>query len=275
MGEYPLILFTVLSQTAAGAAITLAMLDNRTDQLDKAAGKRAALAVFVLTAVSLGISLLHVGHPFNVYRAMSNLGSSWLSREALLFSLLAALLLVYYFQWKEERTRALRRTLGWLIAATAVLAVIASGMIYVLPAVPAWNNLSPVVFFLFTGAVLGPLFTLVLVRPAATSATGLMRLTGILLLASLLCFILYLSLLLSGSGAAASAGMNMLADGVFWLRVVLNWILPLGVLGWLTLKNNPINTKAVLSVFSLVLVGELLGRYLFYYSAVILKVAGL
>ncbi|NLI91024.1 MAG: dimethyl sulfoxide reductase anchor subunit [Peptococcaceae bacterium] len=272
MGEYPLILFTVLSQLSAGAAITLSLLDYFT-KIDNSAGKKSTLVVLVMIALSLGISLLHLGHPFNAYRALTNIGSSWLSREAILFFLLGILLLVYYFQWKEENS--FRKSLGLIISVVSVLAVVSSGMVYVLPAVPAWNNFSPILFFLFTGAALGPMFILLMLKLTNGAFSRLVQFTAVILAASLMCFIVYVSVLLSGSGASASTGSQIVGSGIFWPRLLVNWILPLGIFAWLTFKRISPDRKVVCSLFVMVFIGELLGRYLFYYASVALKVAGL
>lgn len=274
MGEFPLVFFTVLSQMAAGAAVTLALLDYFTDRVELAAGRKAALATAIITALSLGVSLLHLGTPLNAYRALTNLGSSWLSREVILFSLLLGLLAVYYWLWRQDN--ALRKTLGLVMAAVAVLAVISSALVYVLPAVPAWNNASTVAFFLLTAIVLGPLFILsVLKMPDEKMPSALINGTGLVLAAGLIIFLTYVSVLSSGTGASALTGANIAGSGAFWLRIVLNWVLPLGFLVWTLARRKPLAYSSVLGIFALVLAGELVGRYLFYYAAVALRVAGL
>lgn len=274
MGEFPLVFFTVLSQLAAGAAVTLVLLDYFTDKIEFSSGKKATLTILIVTGLSMGISLLHLGTPLNAYRALTHLGSSWLSREVALFSLLAAMLLLYYFQWKDNNP--LRKQIGLGIAVIAIVGVLSSGMVYVLPAVPAWNNFSTILFFLLTSVVLGPLFLLAFLKTKDdTGFSGLVKLSGMALVASFLCFLVYVSALLSGSGESALTGANMAGDAFFLLRVLLNWILPLGLFVWIMAKKKVIEYKFVISLFALVLIGELIGRYLFYYSAVALKVAGL
>lgn len=274
MGEFPLIMFTILSQVAAGAVLTLALLDYFTDKIDISTGKRSTLIIIGITAASLVLSLLHLGHPLNAYRALTNLGSSWLSREVILFSLLMVTLLIYYRQWVSDSPS--RKTLGLVISIVALAAVVSSGMIYVLPAVPAWNNFSPIIFFLLTSVILGPLFILTITKfKDEQPFSGLLIWISLLLTTSFLCFVVYVSVLFSASGESGLTGMNLLENGAFWLRIAVNWILPLGLLAWGAINRKITDYKYVVSLFVLVLVGEVIGRYLFYYSAVALKVAGL
>lgn len=274
MGEFPLVLFTVLSQLAAGALITLVILDYVTGKIDNSLGKKSTLAILIITGTSLLFSLFHLGHPLEAYRALTNIGSSWLSREVVLFAILFVLLLVYYFQWKEDNSK--RKTVGLIASLIAVMAVIASGMVYVLPAVPAWNNFSPVIFFVFTAAVLGPLFVFSLLKLKGGAFSSLLYLPGIILGASLVCFIIYTSVLISSPGPSGLTGSNMLESSTFWLRIFLNWLIPLGLLVWASIrKSMAADSKFIIGLFLLVFVGEIVGRHLFYNSAVILRIAGL
>lgn len=271
MGDFPLVIFTVLSQLAVGAMITLLLLDYLTDRIDNSAGKRLTLMILSITGVGLGFSLLHLGHPLEAYRALTNLGSSWLSREVVLFSVFGALLIAYYFQWRENSRKEI---IGTAAAAAGLLAVVSSGMVYVLPAVPAWNNLSPVLFFLLTTAILGPLFVItVLGWKGTTSSPDLTGLTGIILAIYLLSFVLYISVLLSSGGASGQTAAVLLGSSTFWLRAVLTWILPLGLIIWVMRKRTN-DFHYVAAAFLLVFAGEILGRFLFYDTAVILKIAG-
>src|SRR5512142_1103464 len=52
------------------------------DQADKLAD-RALLAIGPVLVLGMLASLLHLGNPLNAYKAVTNVGSSWLSREIL------------------------------------------------------------------------------------------------------------------------------------------------------------------------------------------------
>ncbi len=272
MGEFPLVIFTVLSQLAVGALITVVLLDHYSDKIDKSLGKKLTLIILGATAVGLGFSLLHLGHPFEAYRALANLGSSWLSREVVLFSVFTLLLIAYYFQWQKDSSN--KKIVGILASVTGILGVISSGMVYVLPAVPAWNNFSPLVFFILTAVVLGPLFVIAVLKlHGITPPSNLVGIAGILLAGYLLSFILYTSVLFSSAGASGQTAAQMLASSSFWLRIGLTWLLPLGLIFWVIRKQTS-EYKYLAGIFLLVFAGEIIGRYLFYDTAVFLKISG-
>ena len=92
--ELALVLFTVIMQMAVGAFCVLggvhffAARRNGLDEADKLSD-RALVAIGPLAVFALAVTFLHLGNPVNAPRAISNLGTSWLSREitlALLFS---------------------------------------------------------------------------------------------------------------------------------------------------------------------------------------------
>lgn len=272
MNEWPLIFFTILTQLAAGAFVTLWFLDMKGRKIDQHDGRMATASVAIILAAGLGLSLLHLGIPFMAFRALTNLGSSWLSREVLLFSLLLALIIIFYFQWDEGKEGS-RRVIGVAAAVVAVLAVIASAMIYVLPARPAWNNLSPVVFFLLTTVLLGPLYMGTFFSLKGKDWYSLPLISVVVIGFYALSFFLYLSVLLSGSGPEALTGQKIMQSAAFWGRVVLSWILPLTILVPATLGRR-LDSRVISLIFLLVLLGEIMGRELFYSSVVALQVGG-
>lgn len=273
MEEMPLVLFTVLSQMAVGAAVTLALLDAFGGKVEQAAGVFVAQGIAVTAGISLLASLAHLGHPFEAYRALSHLSNSWLSREVAMFGLFMALTIVYWRQWRSGDAR---EKTGLLTAAAGVLAVAASGMVYMLPAQPAWNNISPVLFFLLTAIVLGPLFVAVLLqcKQHVLGKTSFSIVAG-----GLLCgaasFWLYASLLLGQGEAAAVIGGNLVHGGTFWGRLLLGWAAPLGIMAYAAAKREWDIRSKIMPLFVLTIIGELLGRVLFYGAAVALTVAGL
>jgi formate dehydrogenase iron-sulfur subunit len=89
--HYPLTSMLTLSQAAIGLFILLEA-GTLAGILPARAGFQAAghLAAFVLLAVSIAISIAHLGRPLYAFRAFLGLRRSWLSREILAFALLGA-----------------------------------------------------------------------------------------------------------------------------------------------------------------------------------------
>ena len=110
--DWSLVIFTVLTQAAVGAFLTLQVLDRLgtrrgarngpDDARNLGTPVRAALPV-VLAVLSVGLfaALFHLSTPLQAARAVVNFSSSWLSREIVFGSLFAALLSVLV--WHEWR----------------------------------------------------------------------------------------------------------------------------------------------------------------------------
>lgn len=286
--EWPLIIFSVLGQIAIGIILMLWWLDR--DHLDTKLFKRGIHVSGGLLIVALLASLFHLGHPEAAYRALSHLGSSWLSREILLF-LLTFLAWIYLFWQSRQQTSSPslgsgattittaeiaagreqtgNRSLGLGIASVlGLLGISCSAMIYVLPRVPAWNNVGPVLFFLLTAGLLGALCTLVLggklLQPAQKK--HLLQWSLGCTFVSLLIFVIYGSML-SVSREGAATVEFLLSSPLFWARGLLGWLAPLLLLVSI-LRNPQIDkTTLILTVTLLAGFGEVLGRALFYLSA--------
>ncbi|OAT84849.1 hypothetical protein A6M21_07350 [Desulfotomaculum copahuensis] len=244
------------------------------------------IILVIVQALALGVSLLHLGHPLNAYRALIHLKTSWLSREVLLTGFFFAALAACNF-WAGFRRRVFAMPLTALLG---VIAIMTSGMIYKLPARPAWNSLWPMVSFYLTAWLAGvPLGVLVTAReispgngfrqpvalplaaaregegnlPAAVSGSaGRLLLGGIA--ASVVLNILYLSTLAAGRPEAAATLGNILVSPLFWLRAVLGWLLP----GVLLLIRERRDLRGILLLLALVVLGEILGRAVFYGTVV-------
>ena len=80
-----LVLFTVLSQLAVGTLVTLWLIDTLGNRVSMATGKFLSFTIVGITGVSLLSTLFHLGQPLQSFMAISNLGTSWLSREIAAF----------------------------------------------------------------------------------------------------------------------------------------------------------------------------------------------
>lgn len=85
--EWPLMMFTLISQLAIGSFIMLACVRLFLTKQEGATASKFTnpgfKAVGALMVLSLIFSLFHLGTPTGAYRSILNLGSSWLSREIL------------------------------------------------------------------------------------------------------------------------------------------------------------------------------------------------
>jgi hypothetical protein len=105
--EWPLALFTVFGQTAAGAAVFLLLplalgFSGHVSAEEKAFRLGAAAGIILLIALAAGFAFFHLGRPVRAPKALRNFSGSWLSRELillLLFGLAAAG--SAYAEWKD------------------------------------------------------------------------------------------------------------------------------------------------------------------------------
>jgi formate dehydrogenase iron-sulfur subunit len=242
--HWPLIVLTLLTQVALGASLTASSL-----------GERALAAG--LAGSGLAAAFLHLGRPWVAWKALRNLRRSWLSREALLLGLFGMLAV----------PAVVVPALVPVVALLGVAGVFASGRLYVVPGRPAWNTPLTIVAFFLTAVATGPALTghvaLAVAGVAAQLAVWLANLVrlardrrrewnGTVTLHRRP--FLGLSLLRT---ALAVAGA-----GVWWTWAAAEtaataqapWAVPTG--------------------FALVLLGELVGRYLFFVTVVPLNIPG-
>lgn len=146
--EFPLVIFTVLSQAAVGVAIFLCWnLYTTPVSQDRETLRKSWLWICILAACGLIASLFHLGHPFQAWKALYNLGDSWLSREAFGFDIFCILALICVFYPT--------RPLGVITCLVGVYSLVAQGFTYAPPSIPALNNLLPMALFWLSALALG------------------------------------------------------------------------------------------------------------------------
>jgi len=134
--NWPLVGFTALSPIAIGGLTGLLAVRE---------GPRAgidwnALAFLGVALLALVASSLHLGRPFQAYRAMARLSTSWLSREVVLFGFFVLLLAAYALPLYPRGLADVRSTLGVLATMVGYLSLWATGEVYRLPSRPAWDH---------------------------------------------------------------------------------------------------------------------------------------
>lgn len=299
--EFALIIFTTVMQMAVGAFVVLGgvhFFAARRDGMEAAdkMSDRALLAIGPAVVLALGVTFFHLGNPANAPGAIANLGSSWLSREiglALVFTIGGAVFA--FMQWRKIGSAGLRNAIALIVAAVGLVLVYAMAAVYRLPAVPAWNSLAtPVSFYLTTfllGALaIGAAYTVsyiylrgkaekekeVQFSILATTLRWIALISVALLGLQFIVIPVYLASLATNSSAAAAESLSRIFTDnsvIFTLRLVLIF-LGAGVFSIFVYQSAAsekklriVGTLAFLA-FALVLVSELLGRYLFYASMV-------
>jgi anaerobic dimethyl sulfoxide reductase subunit C (anchor subunit) len=298
--ELALITFTVLAQMSVGSFLILGLVHTfvvRTAGMEEAdrMSDRALLAIGPVIVLAMLASLFHLGNPLNAPQAVANLGSSWLSREILssvLFVLVGGVFAL--MQWRKVASFTVRNVLAWVAALLGLVLVYSMSRVYTLETQPVWNTLvTPISFFATTlllgllavGVVLAANYAYVQRQDPSCAKTqcGLLRetvrwisISAVLILGvELVVLPLYLATLSAGSVATQESARLMVEDyGVLLgLRIILVF-LGAGIVGFFLYQsaNSPgrerVMGSLVYTAFALVLISEVLGRFLFYVARV-------
>jgi anaerobic dimethyl sulfoxide reductase subunit C (anchor subunit) len=297
--EWALVAFTILAQMSVGSFLVLGVVhffaarakgEKPADELSD----RALLAIFPVLALGLLASLAHLGNPLNAYRAVTNVGTSWLSREILcgvLFAVTGALFAL--MQWRKLSSPAVRNIVAWVAAAIGLVLVYSMAQVYMIPARPTLDLVTTPLAFYTTTLLLGVLavggaYVATYAHDRRTNPkvaqeiVDLMRPTiqklsiaAIVLVGIEFVLVpLNVTMLAANPVTAPSAGMLMSAyGGLFIARLALVFV-GAGVLGLflyqVVQKQGQERMVASLShtAFLLVFIGEVLGRILFYATSV-------
>jgi anaerobic dimethyl sulfoxide reductase subunit C (anchor subunit) len=268
--DWSLILFTLLVQTMVGAMVTTVVVHwriSRGGQEETADRICNRLLPWLggLLVVAATISLSHLGSPLRARYVLSNLASSWLSREVLLVGLVTGCGALHgLLQWRSWGTATVRRLLAWLTAALGVALVVTMSQVYMLATVPPWNRLATPLAFVSTAALLGVLtVTLLTIGYRSTEGDQVRRLLDRLpslllgLIGLRLVAILATALPVAGEQVPAPALTAMIMQAA--LLVIAASVLAAG-------RRVGIPAPLVAAVTVLVSGSELLGRILFFAS---------
>ena len=193
---YSIIFFTVSSGAGYGLLFVLGVA-GLAGVLPAHAGIAALALGLALAFITLGLlaSVGHLGHPARMWRAFTQVGSSWLSREAVLavatYPAAGAFAIGWLFFADAARGRALL-DIGFLVAAAVLaalcaLTVVATAMIYAsLKPVRQWNNAWVPVGYAVLGAATGAVWLFALARLFGETALWMAWLAGALVLGGLL-----------------------------------------------------------------------------------------
>ncbi len=294
--EWALIIFTIFAQMSVGAFLVLGLVHffaARKAGPEEAArlSDRALLAIGPVLILGMLASLFHLGNPLNAYQAVTNLGTSWLSREILtgvLFAVLGGLFAI--MQWRKLGSDALRNVIAWIATLVGLLLIYSMSQVYLLPTQPAWNAWATPISFFVTTFLLGSLAmgaafvaniaylkkkedaNLDTQMELLRSSLHWISLASILLLGvELIVMPLYIANLAIGGGSALESVRLMISDMGLMLAVRLILVfIGAGIFGLFLYQANPSANKTryiyvyAFGAFALVLISEILGRYMFY-----------
>lgn len=267
--EWPLVLFTVLGQSVAGAIIVSGLgwlsLNNNSEARQRVV--RCMFFIWLVMGIGFLASIVHLGSPLRAFNSLNRIGASALSNEIASGALFFA---VGGFWWLVTIVGKMPKVLAkaWLLLTMLLgcLFVLEMTMVYQIDTVPTWYNAYTTVAFFLTMVLCGPLFAALLMRLAnATFHSKVFASMSVLaLLASLAVVILQNSELAEVHSSVQQASNLLPYYG--WLQILRLALLALGLGCWicpLARRKTP-HVASLLLGLILVLLGEFIGRGLFY-----------
>jgi DMSO reductase anchor subunit/ferredoxin len=251
--EIPLLIFTLLAQMSIGAfgVIFFINLGSFYNQGVLRMTKIPFFAVGAIIMLALIASFFHLKTPKNAWRTLNHLRKSWLSRE-ILFTLGFTVLWVTQAVLRISQIimSGFETFLNLITLISGLTAVYCMQRVYQLRSMPAWNSNRTLIEFTLSTVGLGCWLTGTLL-PQDTPPAILMRIALMGILA------------ISASIVAALSNHGLENQNLYKWR---SGLLFAGLIGGivLILWPNTIWTMGSILIFMVLLVEEILGRWVFY-----------
>lgn len=294
--EWALPVYTILIQMSVGMLLTLwclRLLGSKKigkESIDRVV--RDPLLI-INTTIIFGMigAHFHLSRPYLSFLAVSNFRTSWLSREivfTVLFFLCSATL--WFLQWYRIGNWGINSALGWLAIFFGVVTVYCMGSIYLLPTQAAWNMPETILTFYGSMLLLGvmALATILIMdlrfmeirhEGVLTEWTMVVNdavkklsvAAGVIFIPIVMINLFYIQSLRTGT-TLMQTSFDLLME-LYEPLLIIRFLLLLTGVGWLVVPVAMMKRarKSVQELFTpaylaclLVIVGEILGRFLFY-----------
>jgi formate dehydrogenase iron-sulfur subunit len=198
----PLVVMLVLTQLSVGAFCTATILRLFfPPQIFRELMPFDSLVALLLGFLALGASTMHLGRPLEAWRSFVGLGTSWLSREIIVFGLFAMLALIYsgsfwlpaLSRWvsvpfgRELASAPWQNAFGIGVAVTGLAGVFSSMMIYRDTRRTFWQIKFSALKFTGTTLLLGPATILLTMTLQSAFSPAIAAQPAFRQVASLLC----------------------------------------------------------------------------------------
>ncbi|WP_336194065.1 DmsC/YnfH family molybdoenzyme membrane anchor subunit [Providencia stuartii] len=268
--EWPLMFFTVIGQSVAGAFVMMAAV-LLSGKLSADLNRRVHYSMFglwLLMGIGFLLSTIHMGSPLRAFNAFNRLGASSLSNEIASGALFFALGGLY---WLLAVLNKMPAALGklWLIVVMVLAAVfiVAIPRVYQIETVPTWNNSYTIINFVLTAFLGGPILAALLLRIARFDLQCIRRVPALSIVALLVSVAMAISqgFDLASIETPVQRAVDLVPDyGILMdIKIVAIamglgcWIMPL------VARRNPSVLNMIIG-FLFVFAGEIVGRGVFY-----------
>lgn len=268
--EWPLVVFTVLAQTAVGAFLIMSLanlvVDSRVGVKDKVT--RNMFFVWVLMGLGFMASSAHLGSPMRAMNALNQVGSSWLSNEILTGSLFFAFGGFYWLlDVLKKGPEGLRKVLMVLGMIAGVAFMYSMVNVYLINTVPTWDTPYTWWSFLLTVLVSGSLFALILMHSAQFDSVKYSRTIQVVVVVGVIAMIVMTlgqMTALAGINSSVVAASDLVVNmgSLQGIRIAL--IIVGSAIALACVRREKANSAIALVGFAMVLFAELLGRTIFF-----------
>lgn len=294
--EWALPVYTILMQLAIGALFVLWMIRRLANskfspgEMDRII-RNPILVILFTVIVAMGGSHFHLSKPFRSFYAVRNFQNSWLSRE-IVFTVIffLALLLLWLLSRYLKEKRHFITVVGWGAIVFGFIVVYCMARIYMLPTQVAWNSPLVVISFYITMILLGAmtiacLLVLDLKFAEVQKAEDIeiraqvirysmvwLILVAVLTVVASIVVAFYQILVLNQGDIIPKTSAQLLLElysPLLVLRILSIIVAPVwvGLAAYRMYKTRSAPQSLMISVYMsclLILVGEIIGRFLFY-----------
>ncbi|MGD2155904.1 MAG: dimethyl sulfoxide reductase anchor subunit [Anaerolineales bacterium] len=295
--EWALPVYTILMELATGAFFVIWLVRSLSiskygrEKID-CVFENSILVIFITIGAGMVGAHFHLSKPYLSFISVLNIRSSWLSRE-ILFTVLYFLSigLLWTIQRRRMDMPRLKAVLGWIAIFFSWTNLYCMAKIYILPTQASWNTSLTTISFTGTAFLVGimALITLMIMdlRYSESHDPEKASLQELLINKSLLWIVVVESLvaallisanlyqihnLRNSSLPTAQASVTLLLEVYPMLFILRLALILIGVGGFaLVVLLNARNQKPVRDLLSpiyatclVVVIGEILGRFLFY-----------
>ena len=279
MGETSLLIFSLFTQIAIGTMLFTFLAEIL--YKDKRF-KLAALVTAIFGVIGVFASFAHLGQPLSALNVLARFGQSWLSTEAVLAGIFAGVAVLYVlFVYLRAGDRGLSLALSGIGSVLGLVVVFSMAKVYSTTSAPIWQGINTFIDFYATTIALGALLFLATsisrIKDASKNIFGYSILAAVAVQAA---SAIPHALGLTEMGLAAQNSVYILnsVNGLVWAK----WLLILGGAGValrLTFANKASEEPkyyvgAFYTAGAALIVGQIIGRYLFYAALVVMN-AGL
>ncbi|EHQ91498.1 dimethyl sulfoxide reductase anchor subunit family protein [Desulfosporosinus youngiae] len=273
MGETALLIFSFCMEAAIGIMLftTLGKLLYKDKQF-----RIAALTAAILSVIGVSASLAHLGRPLAALNSLSNFGSSWLSREVLFAGVFMGITVLHalalYF---KQDNQSLPNILRWTGSVVGLITIFSMAKLYSTASVPVWHGINTFVDLYATTIAVGALIFLVSSLKELQDSNK--KIFGFIILAAVIfqaAVAVPYAVGLGSNGMAAQASAEILSE--MSVAIGLKWLLILGGAGFLiwpvtqkiSAKEAKPATNMIYAAGAALILGEIIGRYVFYAAMV-------